>query len=360
MTLPLSSAPDSVCLLRLSAIGDITHALPVLRTLQHHWPQTNVTWIIGKNEHALLSEIDGVEFIIFDKSLGFRAYREVRHQLAGHRFDVLLHMQVSLRASLTSLFIRAGIKLGFDRARAKDLQWLFTNERIVAASTRQHVVDSFIEFPKRLGLDAVMRWDLPVAEHALDSVQHLVNGDRLLVINPCAVAKSRNWRNWNAEGYAAVADYAAQHHGMTVVLSGGPASLERDMAHAILAICRHKPLDLVGRTSLPQLVALLQLADAVIAPDTGPAHIASALGTPVIGLYAATNPQRAAPYNFKHYVVNRYPEALKKYCELSVDQAPWGKRIHNDECMSLIKPEDVNRMLDRVLRDSDSAQNNFL
>jgi heptosyltransferase I len=354
MTLPLSSAPDSVCLLRLSAIGDITHALPVIRTLQHHWPQTNITWIIGKNEHALVNEIDGVEFIIFDKSLGFRAYRDVHRQLAGRRFDVLLHMQVSLRASLTSVFVRAGVKLGFDRARAKDLQWLFTNEHIDAASTRQHVVDSFLEFPKRLGLDAVLRWDLPISAHALESIRHSIKAGRLLVINPCAVAKARNWRNWSAEGYAAVADYAAQHHGMTVVLSGGPASLERDMANAIMAMCQHKPHDLVGHTTLAQLVALLQLADTVIAPDTGPAHIASALGTPVIGLYAATNPQRAAPYNFKHYVVNRYPEALKQYYGLSVDQAPWGKRIQNDQCMSLIKPEDVTKMLDRVLQEHSS------
>ncbi|MGB5279069.1 MAG: glycosyltransferase family 9 protein [Gammaproteobacteria bacterium] len=352
MTLPLSSAPDSVCLLRLSAIGDITHALPVLRTLQHHWPQTKITWMIGRNEYALVSDIDGVEFITFDKSLGFGAYGNVRHKLSGRRFDVLLHMQVSLRASLTSLLIDADIKLGFDHARAKDLQWLFTNEQIVAASTRQHVVDSFIEFPKRLGLKPVMRWDLPVSEHALESVRHMTKADRLLVINPCAVAKSRNWRNWTTQGYAEVADYAAERHRMTVVLSGGPASEERTMAENIAAICRHKPLNLVGSTTLPQLVALLQTADAVIAPDTGPAHIASALGTPVIGLYAATNPQRACPYNFKQYVVNRYPEALKKYYDLSVDRAPWGKRIQNDECMALIKTADVTTMLERVLAEA--------
>lgn len=336
-------------MLRLSAIGDITHALPVLRTLQHHWPQTRITWIIGKNEHALVSEIDGVEFITFDKSLGTGAYRDIRRKLAGRRFDVLLHMQVSLRASITSLLINADIKLGFDRARAKDMQWLFTNEKIVAESTRQHVVDSFIEFPTRLGLKPEMRWDLPVSHNALDGVRQMIRGDSLLVINPCAVAKSRNWRNWTAEGYAEVADYASAQQGMTVVLSGGPSSDERNMADSIVARCSHKPLDLVGNTTLPQLVALLQLADVVIAPDTGPAHIASALGTPVIGLYAATNPQRACPYNFKQYVVNKYPEALQKYYGLSVDEAPWGKRIQNDECMALIKPEDVTTMLARVL-----------
>ena len=351
MILPLSSAPGSICILRLSAIGDVTHALPVLRTLQHHWPDTEITWIIGKNEHALVSEIDGVEFITFDKSLGLRAYREIHRKLAHRRFDILLHMQVSLRASITSLLVKAGVKLGFDRARAKDMQWLFTNEKISPSSTRQHVVDSFIEFPKRLGLDPVMKWDLPVSAKAVESVRHMISGDRFLVINPCAVAKSRNWRNWTVEGYAEVADYAAEHHGMTVLLTGGPSSDERNMADTIVALCNHKPLNLVGNTTLPELAALLHLAQAVIAPDTGPAHIASALGTPVIGLYAATNPERAAPYNYQALVVNRYPQALRKYYELEVGDAPWGKRIQNDECMALIKPEDVTAMLNRALND---------
>lgn len=351
MTLPLSCAPDSVCILRLSAIGDITHALPVLRTMQHYWPGTRITWIIGKNEYALVSEIEGVEFITFDKSLGFGAYSDIRNKLANHRFDVLLHMQLSLRASITSMLIKAGIKLGFDRARAKDMQWLFTNYRIIPHSTRQHVVDSFIEFPRRLGLKPVLSWDLPVSADAVKNVKHMISGEKFLAINPCAVAKSRNWRNWTAEGYAEVADFAAEHHGMTVLLTGGPSSEERNMADTIVAMCGHKPLNMVGKTTLPELVALLQLSKVVIAPDTGPAHIASALGTPVIGLYAATNPQRAGPYNYKELVINKYPEALEKYYELSVGDAPWGKRIQNDESMKLIKPHEVTAKLSQALED---------
>jgi heptosyltransferase I len=351
MILPLSSAPDSVCILRLSAIGDITHALPVLRTLQHHWPETRITWVIGKNEHALVSEIEGVEFITFDKSLGLGAYHDVRNKLAGRHFDVLLHMQLSLRASVASLFIKSKIKLGFDRARAKDMQWLFTNEKIFPRSTRQHVVDSFLEFPRRLGLEPVLKWDLPVSASAVENVMQMISGEKFLAINPCAVAKSRNWRNWTVEGYAEVADFAAEHHGMTVLLTGGPSSDERNMADAIAALCSHKPHNMVGKTTLPELVALLHLSQVVIAPDTGPAHIASALNTPVIGLYAATNPQRAGPYNYKELVVNRYPEALHKYYELEVNDAPWGKRIQNDECMALIKPEEVTARLTRALKD---------
>jgi len=299
----------------------------------------------------MVSEIDGVEFITFDKSLGLGAYSDIRNKLANHRFDVLLHMQTSLRASITSLLIKAKIKLGFDRARAKDLQWLFTNEKIFPRSTRQHVVDSFIEFPKRLGLDPVMKWELPVSDRAVENVMQMISGEKFLAINPCAVAKSRNWRNWTAEGYAEVADFAAEHHGMTVLLTGGPSTDERNMADAITALCAHKPLNMVGNTTLPELVALLHLSQVVIAPDTGPAHIASALGTPVIGLYAATNPQRAGPYNYKELVVNKYPQALHKYYELEVNDAPWGKRIQNDECMALIKPKDVTARLTRALRD---------
>ena len=350
MILPLSFAPESVCILRLSAIGDVTHALPVLRTLQHHWPDTKITWIIGKNEHALVSEISGVEFITFDKTLGLGAYRDIRSKLAGRRFDLLLHMQLSLRASITSLLVKTDVKLGFDRARAKDLQWMFTNEKITPQSTRQHVVDSFLEFPRRLGLKPVMKWDLPVSAEALDRVRHLLSGERFLAINPCAVAKSRNWRNWTAEGYAEAADFAAEHHGMTVLLTGGPSSEERNMADTITAMCSHKPHNLVGKTTLPELVALLRLSRAVIAPDTGPAHIASAIGTPVIGLYAATNPQRAGPYNFQQLVVNKYPDALRKYYELEIGDAPWGKRIQNDECMRLIEPADVTAMLSKALQ----------
>lgn len=350
MTLSLSTPPQHVCILRLSALGDVSHVLPTLRTLQHYWPQTQISWIIGKSEYELVKHIDGVEFITFDKSAGLSAYLKLRKQLAHRRFDILLHMQLALRASAISCLVTAKIKLGFDRERAKDLQWLFCNHRIKPASTRQHVVDSFLEFAKFFGLSPVMRWDLPVDSASMDSLRHkLVNDKPLLVINACAMAKSRSWRDWTAEGYAAVADYAARKHGLRVVLSGGPSYRECEMAETITALCSEKPLNLVGNTSLGELTALLKLARVVIAPDTGPAHIASAVGTPVIGLYAATNPLRAAPYNSQQLVVNRYPLALEKFYQLSLGDAPWGTRVRNDQAMALISVDDVCAKLDAAL-----------
>ena len=124
--LPFASPPNSVCILRLSAIGDVTHIVPIVRTLQKFWPNTHITWIIGKLEAGLVDDITGVEYILFDKNGGINAYREVGKRLLKRRFDILLHMQMSLRASLISLLIKAPIKLGFDFERAKDFQWVFT------------------------------------------------------------------------------------------------------------------------------------------------------------------------------------------------------------------------------------------
>ena len=355
-----ASAPQRLCLLRLSALGDITHVLPTLRTLQRHWPQTEITWIIGKGEYPLVKDIENVNFIIFDKKAGWRGYfalkKQIRRQLQGGAFDILLHMQLSLRASLASAFIPARIKLGFDRNRAKDLQSLFCNHHIQPASIRQHVLDSFLEFPRYFSLEPVLEWQLPVSKEARRVIAQQIEGERkLLVINPCAVAKAKNWRNWTDEGYAAIADYASEKHDMQVVLSGGSNPLEIQTAENIMALCQKaRPLNLVARTSLAELVALLDLADLVLAPDTGPLHIASALNTPVVGLFASTNPERAGPYNFQHCVVNKYPQALLKYHGLSVEDAPWGKRVKTAEAMRLISADDVRQKIDDCMSPSET------
>jgi len=351
-----NNPPETLCLLRLSALGDITHVLPTLRTLQKHWPATKITWVIGRTEYQLVKDLEQIHFIIFDKSAGLASYLELKRQvgkhLGGQKFDVLLHMQLSIRASVASLFIPAKVKLGFDRARAKDMQSLFCNRQIKPASIRQHVLDSFLEFPRFFGLEPIFEWQLPVSQSAIESMKKRLPTDKkLFVINPCAVAKSRNWRNWSAEGYAAIADFASDRYDMQVVLTGGNSTLETEMADNILSLCQSaKPLNFIGTTSIDELVAVLQLADIVIAPDTGPVHIASALSTDTIGLYAATNPDRAGPYNHMRYVVSKYPQALLEYNNKTVEQASWGERIKTADCMKLITIDDVIIQIENILR----------
>ncbi|WP_232023959.1 glycosyltransferase family 9 protein [Sulfurivermis fontis] len=346
-SLPLTSPPESLCILRLSAIGDISHTLPTVRTLQARWPDTRLTWIIGKTEHALVGDIPGIDFIIFDKKRGWRAYLDVRRQLRGRRFDVLLHMQMALRASLISLLVDAPIKLGFDRARAKDGQWLFTNAQI-APREREHVLDSLYGFSDALGAtNRVLRWDIPIPEAARSYAEALLPGDQpTLIISPCS---SMAYRNWTAEGYAAVADYAVEQHGMRVVLSGGPSALERDYGTAIERHMHYRAINVIGQTSLKQLLALLSRATVLLSPDAGPAHLATAVGTPVIGLYACTDPDRARPYLSAAWTVNRYNEAVQAHYGKLPAQLPWGTRVRNDNAMTLIKPQDVIGKLEQAI-----------
>ncbi|HEX5339377.1 MAG TPA: glycosyltransferase family 9 protein [Gammaproteobacteria bacterium] len=343
--------PASVCILRLSAVGDVCHTLPVVRTLQAAWPESRITWIIGRLEAGLVGDIPGIEFIIFDKAKGRAAYRELRHDLAGRRFDLLLHMQMSLRASLASLFaIRATGKLGFDRERAHDWQWLFTNRRI-AHRERQHVMDSLFGFAEACGVsDRTLRWDIPVPSDAGAFARTWIpDGSPTLVISPCANARFRNFRNWRAERYAAVADYAAQQHGLRVILSGGPSAVERETGNRIIAAMRTQALDLIGKTNLKQLFALLHRATVLISPDSGPIHMGTAAGIPVIGLYATTNPDRAGPYLSQRWRVDRYPDAMQKFNQQDAATAPWGTRVRDPAAMNLISVQDVTAKLDELI-----------
>lgn len=351
MPLPLSHAPRQLCILRLSALGDISHTLPVVRTIQASWPDTRITWIIGKSEYELVRDIDNIEFIVFDKGRGWRAFHELFQQLRHRRFDVLLHMQVSLRASLLSLLVRSPIKLGFDRARAKDMQWLFTNHKIPARQ-HEHVLDSLFGFAEALGIkERQLRWDIPIPPEAESHAESILPDQPFIVISPCA---SVSYRNWHSQGYAEVAIHAIRQHGMRVVLCGGNTALERQYGAEILAWldaakAMGSATNLIGRTNLKQLLAVIRRASVLISPDSGPAHLATAVGTPVIGLYATTNPARARPYLSENLLVNRYPDALRRYLGKEVDELPWGCRVKSAEAMSLIRSDDVIKRLEQLL-----------
>ncbi|MEX0607417.1 MAG: glycosyltransferase family 9 protein [Halofilum sp. (in: g-proteobacteria)] len=346
-------APEQLCLLRLSALGDATHAVPVVRTLQQVWPRTRLTWIVGSTEAQLVGDLPGVEFVVFDKRRGARAYRDLRTALRGRRFDVLLHMQVALRANLASALVPADLRIGFDRARSRDGHGLFLNRRI-APQPQAHVMDGFFGFLQALGIEErVLRWDLPIpADAQAFAERELDDAADWLAINPCTSARVNNWRNWSAERYAAVADHATERHGMRTVLTGGPSATEREMAQAIRAQARHEILDLVGKTLPKELLAVLARARAAVAPDTGPAHIATAAGTPVIGLYATSNPERTGPARWREWTVDRYPDAVRAEFGVDVDQLRWGRRVRDPNAMQRISVGDVTARLDALLSEA--------
>lgn len=342
-------APRSICLLRLSALGDVTHVLPLVHTLRSAWPEVALTWVIGTGEHRLLQGLPGVEFLVYDKKSGLTGMRALRRELHGRRFDALLQMQVAARANLLSAFLPARRRIGYDRSRSKDLHGLFVRERI-PDRPGIHVLDAIGSFCEPLGLrQRTVRWDLPVPGEAHDwaRAQWPEDGTPALVISPCS---SHVRRNWYPDRYAAVADHAASR-GWRVVLCGGRSRLERETADAILAAMRAPALDLVGKDTLKQLPALLARADLVMTPDSGPMHIANAMGTKVLGLHAASNPARSGPYSDRRYCVDRYDDAARKYLGKPAAELKWGTKIEFDGVMELVTVDDAIAAFERYVAD---------
>jgi len=339
--------PKKICILRLSAIGDITHVLPVIRAIQKQWPETEITWICGSFEYKLLKIIKGINFISFNKKDGFKAYLKLWKQLKNNKFDVLLQMQVAGRANIASIGIKANVKIGWDKNRSRDLHQFFINKKI-KAENQQHQVQGFLSFARALGLPANNPvWDIPITENAQAFVDKYIDKEKsVLVISACS---SHHLRNWPASRYAKLADYAIDRYNMQVVLSGGPAEIEIKMAEKIIASMQNEALNLVGKDTLEQLVGLLQQASVVVSPDSGPAHIASALDVPVIGLYACTWSKRSGPYNSLHYCVDKFNDAAEKFLNKSADALPWGTKIEKTGVMELITVDEVCAKLDQVL-----------
>ncbi|MDX1453653.1 MAG: glycosyltransferase family 9 protein [Oleiphilaceae bacterium] len=343
------TAPSSICILRLSAIGDVCNAVAAVQAIQAAQPQSQITWIIGKLEYSLLEGLPGVEFIVFDKRHGKQAFKDFKQQMRGRRFDVLLHMQVALRANWLARLIPAKRKIGFDKQRAKELHSLFINERI-RAQTSPHVLEGFFAFAEKVGVApealAHTEWRMPLAESDLAFAAEQLPNRRTVVIVPAASNKERNWL---PERYAAVADHAHQL-GFEVVLCGGPSDSERELERQILQTSTSAVRSLIGRTTLKQLQAVLTRAALVIAPDTGPAHMANAAGTPVLGLYGHANPTRTGPWRYRDWVVEVYHQHVEQQRGKPANALPWGVRVKGEDVMASIEVSAVCERFDAMVQ----------
>jgi len=153
---------DRICIVMMSAVGDAVHVLPVINALKRHAPTCLITWILQPGPATLVRGHRSVdEIILFDRSKGMQAFADIRRALAGREFDLVIDLQVYFKAGVITAMTRAPVKLGFDRVRARDLNWLFTTHRIPARPVGQHVQDQYFEFLEALGVKvAPVIWDL--------------------------------------------------------------------------------------------------------------------------------------------------------------------------------------------------------
>lgn len=341
--------PQSICIMRLSAIGDVCHAAAMVTRITQAWPDTKITWVIGKIEYQLVKGMQNVEFIVCDKSQP-DARAQLKATLGGREFDVLLLMQVALRANWFASVIKAKRRIGFDWARSKEGHRLFTNEYI-AATPHTHVLDGFMQFADKLGVPKTpLDWAIPIdADDLAWAQQQASEFGRFVIIAPAA---SKAMRNWTAQGYAEIIERLIAHN-ITPVLCGGPGPVDADITHAILELCSpnhsSKLQNLVAKTTLKQMLALMALADCVVAPDTGPAHMATTVRTPVVGLYAHSNPLRTGPYLTIDQTVSVYDGAIKDEFGRTWQHLPWGTRAKGQDWMTLIQTTQVWQKISEII-----------
>ena len=338
----------SLCIIRLSAIGDVCHTLAVVQAIQRKYPDAEITWIIGKTEAMLMQDLPNIRLIPFDKKSGWKGIFTIWKQLSHKRFDFLLNMQTAFRASILSLGIKADKKMGFNKDRAREMQWLFTNQK-VEQTTSPHVLDGQMMFAKAIGVtDLTPKWQLPISMETVEKAKQWLDPMRKnVVISPCS---SKAEKDWLIERYADIANWLIAQN-INVILVGSPAKRELEMTACIQQLALDVQ-NLVGKTSLKELAALLKLADLVISPDTGSAHIASIQGTPVIGLYAIHNPRRTAPYNDQQNVISVYDEVVQTYYGKPWQALPWATKAKSktgENLMARISVESVKQKVVEIL-----------
>jgi heptosyltransferase I len=332
---------------RLSALGDVCLAVPLVRTLQHAFPDAKITWVTTAPMLQLLEGLDGVEFVLAEKASHPFAYLAFWRRMRSRSFDVLLGAQASFRAHFLYPLIRAKRKIGFAKNEARDAHWFFVDEHV--RGRREHLLDSFLAFAEALGATKrILEWRLPISAGDDAFAEKQLGSEQWIAINAMA---SKLERAWQPESYAGLIKACLERWKCNVVLTGGPSKVECMLGEA-LASESAKPsrlLNLVGRTTPKQLAAVLARAKVLVAPDTGPVHIATAVGTPVVGLYAVARPELTGPYHSQHLVVNRFPEAVRTILGKDPDQVSWKTRVKSSRAMEVITVEDVLQKLEQVL-----------
>lgn len=305
--------PREVCIVMLTALGDAVRVLPVANALKRHDPRTRVTWVLQPGPATLVRGHPAIdEIVLFERARGWRAFLDYRRAMRGRRFDLVLSLQSYLKAGILTALTPAPVRLGYDRARAQDFNWLFTNRRIPRHASG-HVQDEFLEFVAALGIPTEpVEWKLaPTPQERAQARTLIADSEGPLV--GLILASTGPDRCWVIERWAEVAAALRADCGACCVLLGASSPYELAAAQAILARRPAAPINALG-SGLRVLLALLDACDLVIAPDTGPLHMAVAMDVPVVGLYGYTNPKRAGPYRkFGELLVDAYGDPGERY-----------------------------------------------
>ena len=321
----------------MSALGDAVHVLPVINALKRHDPLCHITWVLQPGPASMVRGHPAVdEIVLFPRSRGWKAFRDVRRTLRKSRFDLVVDLQVYFKASVVTAFTRAPVKLGFDRARARDWNWLVTNRKIPPHAP-QHVQEQYFEFLHALGIDPEpVEWKL--GPWALERArQETLFGQLPRETAVLVIGSTHPEKEWLPERWAALSDALVERYGLTPVIAGGRSPREVETEREILRLARYPIVSTLG-APLRDLVALIDRSALVVSLDTGPMHMAVALGTPTIALMGYINPKRTGPWRrFHDLLVDAYGDPGEDY-PVSIEKRPGRtKRITVDDVLARVE-----------------------
>jgi heptosyltransferase I len=327
-----------IAIVMMSAVGDAVHVLPVVNALRRAAPAARISWFLQPGPASLVRGHPAVdEIVVVRPTAGVGGLVAAVREARSRRFDLVIDLQVAFKAGLLTGVMRAPRKLGFDTARARDANWLFTTERI-EPHRPQHVQEQYFEFLRHLGVDPEpVEWRLGPWEHERAWQREFF--DRLdgpvAAINLATTSRDRDWL---PERWAAVIDALRDRYGLGAVLVGADTPREQALEAEIVALTRHRPVSALG-SGLRSLVSILAGSELVLALDSAPLHMAVALGRPVVSLMANADPRRTGPFRrWQDLVVDAYHDPGEE-APVSMRRR-WGR-------MSRITVEDV---IDRVER----------
>ena len=326
----------SICILRLSAIGDVTHIIPIVSTLQKYYKKADITWVIGKTEYELVKMLDNVNFIVIDKNKTLDSVIGMHKYLRKENFDIVFHMQKSLRSKFLGRIISGKINVTFNDIKTNN----------------NHVLDNFFAFLEKINIQTKeLNWQTNKILTNCDNFIDETNIEELkpfVAINPFTSERVNNYREWDYDNYGTISEYLFNEYSIKTVFIGKTTDERKNNFQKHVKVSSNL-LNLINKTSLGEMLSVLNMSEFYIGPDSGTLHMANMLALPIIGLYATSNPKRTGPYSSLEYIVDRYEEAVDRFSKKSIEKTKWGERVRDKGAMKLILLDDVKLMIKKIL-----------
>lgn len=324
----------NILIVKLSAIGDVIHTLPALNAIRAHNPNAHITWLVETAAADLVVGHRALDRVIVShrkhwmqalkRAPRCQAMREIRsfwRELRDTHYDMILDFQGLLKSALLVWLARGKRKIGFDKGmQHQEHSYTFYNERIPPVDMEVHALSRGLMLLNAIGIDTPsVTYAVPVSDADRRQVEKLleangIDGSRPLVaVNPVALWETKLWLN---DRFAALADRLVVESGVDIVFTGGPD--DGQTITQIQNMMGRQAVDLSGRTTLTMLAALYRQSDLLVTTDTGPMHLAAAMGTPVVALFGPTAPWRTGPFGDGHRVIRTAPPCspcFKRRCD---------------------------------------------